>query len=85
MTYANAPFTPRRVGAGSPCAEAICGPAAGPPGSYPLVGRALALRDRLTAADAMYVALTETLGLTLVTRDARLARAGGHRARVELV
>jgi predicted nucleic acid-binding protein len=33
----------------------------------------------------MYVALAETLGLTLVTRDARLERAGGHRARVELV
>jgi predicted nucleic acid-binding protein len=33
----------------------------------------------------MYVALAETLGLTLLTRDARVARAGGHRARVELV
>jgi predicted nucleic acid-binding protein len=51
----------------------------------PLLGRALALRDRLTAADAMYVALAETLGATLLTRDARLARAGGHRARVEVV
>jgi predicted nucleic acid-binding protein len=51
----------------------------------PLLGRALALRDRLTAADAMYVALAEGLGATLLTRDARLARAGGHRARIEVV
>jgi predicted nucleic acid-binding protein len=51
----------------------------------PLLGRALALRDRLTAADAMYVALAEALGATLLTRDARMARAGGHRARVEVV
>jgi predicted nucleic acid-binding protein len=51
----------------------------------PLLGRALALRDRLTAADAIYVALAEALGATLLTRDARLARAGGHRARIEVV
>jgi predicted nucleic acid-binding protein len=35
--------------------------------------------------DATYVALAEGLGATLLTRDARLARAGGHRARVEVV
>jgi predicted nucleic acid-binding protein len=51
----------------------------------PLLGRALTLGDRLTAADAMYVALAEGLGATLLTRDARLARAGGHRARIEVV
>jgi predicted nucleic acid-binding protein len=51
----------------------------------PLLGRALALRDRLTAADAMYVALAEALGATLLTRDARMAKAGGHRARIEVV
>jgi predicted nucleic acid-binding protein len=51
----------------------------------PLLGRALALRDRLPAADAMYVALAEALGATLLTRDARMAKAGGHRARVEVV
>jgi predicted nucleic acid-binding protein len=51
----------------------------------PLLGRALALRDRLSAADAMYVALAEGLGATLLTRDARMARAGGHRARIEVV
>jgi predicted nucleic acid-binding protein len=51
----------------------------------PLLGRALALRDRLTAYDAVYVVLAEALGATLLTRDRRLARAGGHRAAVELV
>lgn len=50
-----------------------------------LLGRALALRDQLTAYDAIYVAMAEATGATLLTRDARLARAGGHRARVEVV
>ena len=50
-----------------------------------LLGRALALRDQLTAYDAIYVALAEATGATLLTRDARLARVGGHRARVEVV
>jgi predicted nucleic acid-binding protein len=44
-----------------------------------------ALRDQLTAYDATYVALAEGLGATLLTRDARMARAGGHRARIEVV
>jgi predicted nucleic acid-binding protein len=51
----------------------------------PLLGRALALRDQLTAYDAIYVAMAEATGATLLTRDARLARTTGHRARVELV
>jgi predicted nucleic acid-binding protein len=51
----------------------------------PLLGRTLALRDQLSAYDAIYVALAEALGATLLTRDRRLARAGGHRASVELV
>ena len=42
------------------------------------------LRDGLTAYDAAYVALAETLDAPLVTKDARLARASGHRAAVEL-
>jgi predicted nucleic acid-binding protein len=50
-----------------------------------LLGRALALRDQLTAYDAIYVAMAEVTGATLLTRDARPARAAGHRARVELV
>jgi predicted nucleic acid-binding protein len=44
-----------------------------------------ALRDQLTAYDATYVALAEGLGATLLTRDARMAKAGGHRARIEVV
>jgi predicted nucleic acid-binding protein len=51
----------------------------------PLLSRVFALRDQLTAYDATYVALAEGLGATLLTRDARMARAGGHRARVEVV
>jgi predicted nucleic acid-binding protein len=51
----------------------------------PLLGRAFALRDQLTAYDAIYVAMAEATGATLLTRDARLARVSGHRARVEVV
>lgn len=51
----------------------------------PLLGRALALGDQFTAYDAIYVAMAEATGATLLTRDARMARSGGHRARVELV
>jgi predicted nucleic acid-binding protein len=51
----------------------------------PLLGRALALRDQLTAYDAIYVAMAEATGATLVTRDARLARSTGHRAQIEVV
>lgn len=40
--------------------------------------RAYSLRGNLTAYDAAYVALAEALGCELVTRDARLARSGGH-------
>jgi predicted nucleic acid-binding protein len=47
-----------------------------------LLDRIWQLRSRLTPYDASYVALAETLGAPLVTTDARLARAGGHRARI---
>ncbi len=50
----------------------------------PLLPRVWQLRGSLTAYDATYVALAEALAAPLVTRDARLARAGGHRARIEL-
>jgi predicted nucleic acid-binding protein len=33
----------------------------------------------------VYVALAEALGAPLVTRDSKLARAHGHRARIELI
>jgi predicted nucleic acid-binding protein len=51
----------------------------------PLLGRIWELRDRLTAYDAAYVALAEELGAPLLTLDARLASAGGHKATIELV
>ena len=43
------------------------------------------LRHSLTAYDATFVALAELLDAPLVTFDARLARAPGHTATVELL
>jgi len=43
------------------------------------------LRHNLSAYDAAYVALAEALAAPLVTRDQRLAKARGHRAKVEVV
>jgi predicted nucleic acid-binding protein len=42
------------------------------------------LRHNLSAYDAAYVALTERLGATLVTRDARLASASGRGVSIQL-
>jgi predicted nucleic acid-binding protein len=50
-----------------------------------LMERAWVLRKNLPAYDAMYVALAEALGATLVTCDGRLARAAGIKARVDVV
>lgn len=50
-----------------------------------LLPRIWELRANLTAYDAAYVALAEALDAPLLTTDARLARAPGHRARVELM
>jgi len=49
-----------------------------------LIERIWELRHNLTAYDATYIALAETLGAPLVTTDARLARASGIRAGVEV-
>jgi len=49
----------------------------------PLRRRTWALRRNLTAYDAAYVALAERLACSLITRDHRLARSAGHRARIE--
>ena len=51
----------------------------------PLLNRVWELRGNLTCYDAIYVALAESLGATLLTRDGKLASAPGHRARVQLV
>jgi predicted nucleic acid-binding protein len=53
-------------------------------GHTALADRVWELRAGLTAYDATFVALAELLDAPLVTCDARLARAPGHRARVEL-
>ena len=42
------------------------------------------LRNNVSAYDAAYIVLAETLEAPLVTRDARLARAPGIRAEVEV-
>ena len=47
--------------------------------------RIWSLRRNLTAYDAAYVALAEALDAPLITRDAAIARAPGHRARVEVI
>ena len=53
-------------------------------GHAPLADRVWELRGNLTAYDATFVALAEALQMPLVTCDARIARAPGHRAAVEL-
>jgi len=50
-----------------------------------LLTRAWKLRENVTAYDAMYVALAEALDATVVTCDAPLANAPGHRARFEVI
>ncbi len=49
-----------------------------------LLSRLWELRDNVTVYDAVYIALAETLDTPLVTTDARLARAPGIRAAVEV-
>jgi predicted nucleic acid-binding protein len=51
----------------------------------PFVRRSWELRGNLTPYDAVYVALAETVGCTLVTADARLSRAPGVGCPVEVL
>jgi predicted nucleic acid-binding protein len=54
---------------------------------YPIVAladRIWWLRHTMTAYDGCFVALAEALGFPLITCDARLARANGHRAEIEV-
>lgn len=50
-----------------------------------LLGRAWKLRDNFSAYDAMYVALAEAIDAPIVTCDGPLAKAPGHRARIEVI
>jgi predicted nucleic acid-binding protein len=55
---------------------------------YPIVGlldRVWQLRDTVSAYDASYVALAELLSCSLLTADARLARAPGTRCPITVV
>ena len=51
----------------------------------PLVDRMWFLRNNITAYDAGYVALAESLNLPLLTRDWRLAHSSGHAATIEYI
>lgn len=50
-----------------------------------LLGRAWELRATVRGWDALYVALAEALQATLVTLDARLARAPGPECSIEVI
>lgn len=51
---------------------------------HPHLDRVIELRNNLTAYDAAYVALAETLRVPLLTQDPKLARATGHHADVQV-
>lgn len=50
---------------------------------YLFLTRVWQLRHNLTAYDALYISLAESLRATLITRDLRLSSASGHTAVVE--
>ena len=50
-----------------------------------LLDRAWKLRESISAYDAMYVALAEAIEAPIVTCDSPLAKAPGHRARIEVI
>jgi predicted nucleic acid-binding protein len=51
---------------------------------HPLADRMWELRHNLSAYDATFITLSEALDVPLVTCDARMAEAPGHRALVEV-
>jgi predicted nucleic acid-binding protein len=51
----------------------------------PFVDRMWSMRHNVTAYDAGYVALAESLNVPLLTRDRRLAHSSGHAARIEFI
>ena len=54
-------------------------------GHQPLLERVWELRGSLRTWDAFYVALAEVMQATLVTADARLARAPGPRCLIDVI
>jgi predicted nucleic acid-binding protein len=52
---------------------------------YPFIERMWAMRRNVSAYDASYVALAESMGIPLLTRDARLSRSSGHAAAIEYI
>lgn len=50
-----------------------------------LLDRAWKLRDNISAYDAMYVCLAEAIEAPIITCDSPLAKAPGHRARIEVI
>ena len=53
--------------------------------TFPLFERVWELRENLSAYDAAYVALAETLDCSLLTGDARISRAPGLRCAVTVL
>lgn len=51
----------------------------------PFLRRVWGLRTSLSAYDAAYVALAEALTASLLTCDEKVARAHGHKAKIEVV
>ena len=51
---------------------------------HPYLGRIIELRNNLTAYDACYVALAETLRIPLLTQDEKFSRATGHHAELQV-
>ena len=54
-------------------------------GHRPLLDRVWELRQSVRSWDAFYVALAEVMQATLLTSDARLARASGPRCTIEVI
>ncbi|MGH4016737.1 MAG: type II toxin-antitoxin system VapC family toxin [Pseudonocardiaceae bacterium] len=50
----------------------------------PHLGRIIELRNNLTAYDALYVAVSETLRIPLLTQDTKFSRATGHHADIHV-
>jgi len=52
---------------------------------FPFLSRIWELRDNLSAYDAIYVALAETLDAPMLTCDRKLSSSPGHHAHIEVI